>query len=192
MRLDCLRHGLTIENTKGIYHGRADGVLTEEQVRSLATARFDASGYDAIYCSPLGRCRDTANALGISAWIPESRIAERDFGIFEGLSASECASRYQNEFMAFQRFDADYRIPGGESRAQHLARTVEWLREIADMRRVLAITHGGTIDFLYRVARGIPLHGGERIFSGSAASISSFEVEWPNVVLIRYDHHVVG
>ena len=192
MQLDCLRHGLTIENIRGIYHGRADGVLTEDQIKSLANARFDASGYDAIYCSPLGRCRDTATALGITEWISEPRMAERDFGIFEGLSASECASRYQSEFMAFQRFDADYCIPDGESRAQHLARTIEWLREIAGMRRVLAITHGGTIDFLYRIASGISLHGGERIFSGSAASISSFEVDWPNVVLIRYDHHVVA
>lgn len=191
MQLDCLRHGLTVENVRGIYHGRADGVLTEHQVHSLSTVRFDASGYDAIYCSPSGRCRDTANALGILAWISEPRIAERDFGIFEGLDASECASRYQSEFMAFQHLDADYRIPGGESRAQHWTRTVEWLREISGMRRVLAITHGGTIDFLYRVSSGISLHGGERIFSGSAASISSFEVNWPDVALICYDHHVV-
>ncbi|MEZ5558643.1 MAG: histidine phosphatase family protein [Pseudomonadales bacterium] len=192
MRLDCLRHGLTIGNTKGIYEGRSDGVLTEHQVLSLATVRFDVSGYDAVYCSPLGRCRDTAHALGIRAWISDTRISERDFGIFEGLSASECASRYQSEFAAFQRFDANYCIPGGESRAQHLARTIEWVREIAGIRRVLAITHGGTIDFLYRAATGISPHGGERIFSGSAASVSSFDLNWPKVELLRYDDPVVA
>ena len=60
MELSCLRHGLTIENTKAICHGTIDGTLTEEQRAALADFRFDASQYDVIYCSPLGRCRETA------------------------------------------------------------------------------------------------------------------------------------
>ena len=51
MRLYCLRHGLTIENTKGIYHGTSDGTLTDEQRAALANVRFDASRYDAITCA---------------------------------------------------------------------------------------------------------------------------------------------
>ena len=89
MRLSCLRHGLTIENTKGIYHGTSDGTLTDQQRIVLANTRFDPSRYDVIYCSPLGRCAETARALGIQSWVTDARITERNFGIFEGLSKAE-------------------------------------------------------------------------------------------------------
>jgi broad specificity phosphatase PhoE len=187
MELHCLRHGLTVENAKGIYHSRADGVLTTEQREALGHVCFEASRYDAIYCSPLGRCRDTASALGIDAWIADARIVERDFGIFEGLTADECARANPEAFRAFQALDAEFRIPGGESRAEHWARTLDWLRAIAVHERVLAITHGGTIDFLYRLARGVALHGGGKIYSASPASLSRFEVRWPSVALLGHD-----
>jgi len=192
MELSCLRHGLTIENTKAIYHGTFDGTLTGEQLAKLAHVRFDASHYDAIYCSPLGRCRETARALGIESWIADARIAERNFGIFEGLSATECEIRYPDAFRSFQQFDADYQIPNGESRAQNLARVLHWLQEVHQYQRVLAITHGGTIDFLYRMAMGIELHGGGRIYSASNASLSIFDVQWPRLVLVAYDARLVA
>ena len=192
MLLHCLRHGLTIENTQGIYHGSSDGTLTVTQRAELEKMHFDASSYDAVYCSPLGRCVETARALRIPLWSIETRITERNFGIFEGLSHSECERRFPSEFAAFQRFDALYQIPRGESRAQNLARVLEWLQEAAARQRVLAITHGGTIDFLYRMARGIDLHGGAQIFSASNASLSAFNVRFPDVELVAYDTRLDG
>ena len=68
---------------------------------------------------------------------------------------------------------------------------LEWLQELGSLRRVLAITHGGTIDFLYRMAQGIDLHGGTKIFSASTASLSTFDVRLPRVELIAYDRRLV-
>src|SRR5262249_40906406 len=118
------------------------------------------------------------------------------FGIFEGLTADECRTRFASEFARFVTFDADFVVPGGESRAQHLQRIVVWLRDVAiefgggvgaASHRVLAITHGGTIDFLYRAAIGVPLHGGQRIHSGEHATLAIFEGDWPNVRLVDFD-----
>jgi probable phosphoglycerate mutase len=120
------------------------------------------------------------------------RIAERNFGVFEGLSMSECEARFPDEFRAFQRFDEHYQIPKGESRAQNLARVVDWIQAIRGHQEVLAITHGGTIDFVYRMARGMELHGGTEIFSASNASLSTFIVEWPQVDLVAYDVRLVA
>jgi broad specificity phosphatase PhoE len=64
---------------------------------------------------------------------------------------------------------------------------LDWLESVASHRRVLAITHGGTIDFLYRLATGSALHGGPSIFAASNASVSSFEVAWPSIRLTAYD-----
>ncbi|TVR95318.1 MAG: histidine phosphatase family protein [Trueperaceae bacterium] len=187
MRLSCIRHGRTVENEKGVYAGASDGVLTDEERARLAGVRFDAAPFDAVYCSPAGRCVDTARALGIRRWTVEPRIAERDFGVFEGLSGAECEARYPDEYRAFLRFDAESRPPNGESRAEHLARVVAWLRAIRGHRHVLAITHGGTIDFLYRMARGLELHGGPRVFSASNASVSTFAVRGPDLELVEFD-----
>jgi probable phosphoglycerate mutase len=187
MELHCLRHGITVGNVQGCYQGFCDSALTDEQRAAFSAVGFDASVYDAVYCSPRGRCRDTARALGINSLIDEPRLAERHFGVFEGLPRAECEQRFPAEFAAFQRFDADYQIPQGESRASNLARVLDWLEEAAAYGRVLAITHGGTIDLLYRMATSSPLHGGATIFAASNASVSRFEVCWPKLQLIAYD-----
>jgi broad specificity phosphatase PhoE len=187
MDLHCLRHGLTCESVKGVYHGASGGTLTGEQRAALSALRFDTTAYDAIYCSPLARCVETASALRIPAWLADERLVERHFGIFGDLSPNECVTRYPVEFGRFREFDEWYQIPEGESRAQHLARTVGWLQDIAHHRRVLAITHGGTVDFLYRMARGLPLHDGTEAIKVSNASLSTFRIDWPVVELLSFD-----
>jgi broad specificity phosphatase PhoE len=63
---------------------------------------------------------------------------------------------------------------------------LEWLRDVAHHRSVLAITHGGMIDFLYRLGTGTALHGGDQIFGGENAAISTFDVDWPSVALVEF------
>src|SRR5436190_970344 len=73
MEVHCLRHGQTIENIKGIFHGTSDSAVTVEQRLAITRVHFDASPYDAIYCSPLSRCCETAQALGILRWRTAAR-----------------------------------------------------------------------------------------------------------------------
>jgi broad specificity phosphatase PhoE len=186
MRLDLLRHGITASNDAARFNGWRDDGLTRAQRRRLASVRFEWRHYDVVYCSPLARCVETAACLGVETYRPEPRIVERGLGIFEGLTAEECRARHPDEFVRFLEFDADYRIPDGESRADNLERVTSWLEEASRFERVLAITHGGTIDFVFRLATGHTLHGGERIFAGANAALSEFEVEWPAVRLVEF------
>ena len=156
MLVSCLRHGVTDCNVKGVFSGMGTEGLTEDARFGLSAADFDAARYDVTYCSPAARCLETAACLGITDPVEEPRLAERDFGIFEGLTVDECRERHAAEFETFRRLDEDFVIPGGESRAQHFARVSEWLQEAAAHRHVLAVTHGGTIDFLYRLGSGRP------------------------------------
>jgi broad specificity phosphatase PhoE len=88
---------------------------------------------------------------------------------------------------------ADFVIPGGESRAQHLERVVSWLREVSEgHRNVLAVTHGGTIDFLFRLGTGRPLHGGDQVFAGPPAALSVFAVSWPTVEVLMHGRPLAG
>jgi len=191
MRVTCLRHGATEANVVGRFNG-ADDPLTMPERAYLSATRFDAAPYEAIHCSPDRRAVETAQCLKLPRWTLEPRIVERRFGIFEGLTAAECAARYPAEFARFRAFDADYAVPNGESRAENCARVVAWLRDAADRRHVLAITHGGTIDFLYRLSVGMALHGGDRIYSGGNATLAIFDVDWPNVRLVDFDAPLVS
>ncbi len=185
MQLTCLRHGVTPLNLAHRFNGMSQEGITDTQYNQLAEIDFDHTPFDAIYCSHLHRTAETARALGIASWITDARIAERNLGVFEGLTDSECESRYPESYASFRRFDAGFVIPGGESRAEHLARVLEWLQEAAGHERVLAVTHGGTMDFLIRLGNDLPVHGGDEIFGGPNASISTFEVNWPSIRLIE-------
>ncbi len=94
MKLHLLRHGATKGNVGGVFEGTIGGALTDAQVLELRSVVFDSTPYDAIYTSQLARCVDTATQLGIGAPLIDSRLAERDLGIFEGHTASECDTRF--------------------------------------------------------------------------------------------------
>lgn len=190
--IDCLRHGVTEANLAGRFNGAGDEPLSGTQRGRLLEIAFDWTPYDAIFASPLRRAVETAECLRIPKWTLEPRIAERDFGIFEGLTPEECERRFPEAYAAFRVIDADFVVPNGESRAQNLSRVLDWVQDLATYRRVLAITHGGTIDFLYRLGSGLPLHGGNGIYASENASMSTFAVEWPAVRMITYGVRLVA
>ena len=186
MRVTCVRHGETERNRQGVFSGAGTEGISEPQRQALLGLGFDASPYDAFFCSPAVRCRETAEALGIRDTVIDPRLAEREFGVFEGLTVDECRIRHPSSFEAFRRLDGEFVIPGGESRDQHLERVLAWLEDAVRHQNVLAITHGGTIDFLYRLGAGEPMHGGPTVFAGPNAAWSTFEVDGPRVSVIEH------
>lgn len=58
-------------------------------------------------------------------------------------------------------FDAIY--------CSQLTRTIETAKALG-----MAVTYGGTMDFLTRLESGIEIHGGDEIYGGPNASISTF------------------
>jgi broad specificity phosphatase PhoE len=187
--IDCIRHGKTRSNEEGRYNGTSEESLTREQSVRLAAIGFDSSSYDAVFCSPLKRCVETATHLRVSDWVIEPRIVERNFGVLEGLTQGECRAKYAAEFAAFRAFDQHYVVPSGESRGAHHARMIDWIRSIEkSYRSVLAITHGGMIDLLYRLGAGEPLYDFEGgIKAGNYAALSRFEVQWPRIRTLVFD-----
>ncbi len=188
MILHCIRHGVTPSNLAGRFNDSEDESIDASAVEVLKTLEVGPEAYDRVYVSPMRRCIETARHLGLRDWTLEPRIAERGLGVFQGLTPNECQTLYGEPFDAFQRFEAEPAIPQGESRGAHLARVKGWLEEMsrAGLDRVLAITHGGVIDFLYRLSGAHPIHGGERIFGGENLALSSFEVDWPRVRLLDF------
>jgi probable phosphoglycerate mutase len=123
--------------------------------------RLAAEAIDAVVSSDLARAWMTgaplAEARGVGM-VAEPRLRERSFGIFEGKTLDEIAAGHPQEFAAWRARDVDWRIPGGESGTEFIARVIDAVHEIAGRYRggtVAVVTHGGVLDVVYREARAL-------------------------------------
>jgi probable phosphoglycerate mutase len=106
----------------------------------------------------------------------DSRLRERRFGIFEGLTAGEIQERFPQEHARFVSGDPDYAVPGGESARGFAGRCLGCLSEIAGRHRgeeIVVVTHGLVLDSLYRAAQGLG-HGERRPVPLINASLNFF------------------
>lgn len=163
-RVTLVRHGQTEWNLLGRFQGCQDSPLTARGVAqaSATRKRVQALGAGAVYTSDLLRARRTAELLcpvGVPLMV-EARLRERNFGLFEGKDTSEMQRLYPDEYRQMRQGGADYAIPGGESKADVLARLVSLMEEISVRHAgesVVVVSHGGTLNIALKWALGIPI-----------------------------------
>lgn len=158
-----IRHGETAWNAEHRIQGRLDVPLSTTGVWQAGrlAERLAGEPIDAVVSSDLARARMTAapvaEAHGLRM-VAEPRLRERVFGIFEGKTLDEIAARHPEEFAAWRARDVEWRMPGGESGTEFIARVLEAVREVAAShvgRTVAVVTHGGVLDVVYRNARAL-------------------------------------
>jgi probable phosphoglycerate mutase len=162
-RVLLIRHGETAWNAEHRIQGRLDVPLSATGVwqSGRLAQRLAAEAIDAVVSSDLARAWMTAAPLADArglALVAEPRLRERAFGIFEGKTLDEIAAAHPDEFAAWRARDVHWRIPGGESGTEFIARVLEALQEIAAAyhgRTLAVVTHGGVLDVIYRQARGL-------------------------------------
>ena len=158
-RFILLRHGQTEMSAAKQYSGRANPGLTQlgqKQALAAAQALADAH-FDAIVCSPLRRCQETAaavvNGRDIEVETVEGLI-EVDFGAWEGKTAAEAHQR-DPELHEQWLHDASVACPGGES-LQAVNRRVRTTRKELQERfagkTVLVVSHVNPIKSFIRQA----------------------------------------
>lgn len=157
-----VRHGHTAQNGAKRFQGHSDTELDEvgrDQARRLAE-RLGAEDVAAIYTSDLRRALQTAEPLAALLGIavePRLDLREIDVGEAVGLTKDELRLRHPAIFAAGWSRVA---FPGGESYEQAAARVSRAARAIAAAhrgRRVVAITHGGSIRGAIAGLAGIPI-----------------------------------
>ena len=157
-----VRHGQTEMNTEGRLNGRLDSPLTArgvdqagqlgERLRGLAA---EIGGDWVIVPSPAGRACRTAELMAEVSGLPlapcDDRLAEWDFGSWEGLTPAEIVA-LRPDLAAFSAFFL--RNPDGESFERMSARVGAWMRdELATPEHRVAVSHAGT----GRLMRGLHL-----------------------------------
>ncbi len=165
VRIILVRHGETVWNREGRLQGHRDSPLTSigrAQAEAIAE-RISRIPVGALYSSDLGRARETALPIAARAGLSpryDGRLRERRLGIFEGLTEAEIVARYPSEWALFRERDPDWVVPGGESARERSERTVSFLEELAARHLgevVVAVTHGGILDGLFRFIVGLSL-----------------------------------
>ena len=148
LRITLIRHGKTDGNTKGKFIGVTDEPLLEEEKEELAGLKFPRA--EAVYCSPMKRCTETAQILfpyEKAVVVPE--LAERDFGLFEGKTYKELSE--EPEYKEWIGNNELITYPGGEELYEFQERCIEGLEKIItdavkkNKSDIAVVTHGGTI-----------------------------------------------
>lgn len=161
LKLYLIRHGETDWNADGRIQGHSDIELNArglEQARRLAARMPDEGEFHALYSSPLKRAFRTAEMIGGALDTPvtsDPRLLERSLGVLEGLTMSEIRVKHPDVARAWQEGGLRPHIPGEESRDAFIERVTEFIADIRAKHRegrVIAITHGGTINMLLMVA----------------------------------------
>ena len=178
------RDGQTAYNVERRLQAQRESRLTELGRRQAdGTGRALAAmglAFDACYCSPLRRARETAELVAVRLGlrpIPDPRLQEWCLGQGEGLLWDEAAAEFPQLALLNRRDDPELGLPGGETRRQLWTRVGEALEELAARhagQRLLLVSHGGAIRAMFHhVCGDVPAHAW--LPQVDNASLSRFE-----------------
>jgi len=156
------RHGETDWNKNGLLQGSSDFAklnnVGKKQAKALGKALLKFN-VDIIYSSPLKRASETAeiiNKILKKEIVFDDALKERGWGDWEGRDAAV-------EFLRLEKMDIRTRFnfmpPNGESWKEfeiRLIKSIEKIIENNNDKRVLIVTHGGSIRALVPVIKKVP------------------------------------
>lgn len=154
VEITAVRH-TSVDVEPGTCYGQSDvgtrDTFPEEAACTLAILKEMPSDYDAVFTSPLSRCRKLADACGYQDAIPDDRIKELNFGQWEMQRFDEITDPRLQEWYADW---INVRATDGESFNDQYERVFSWLRDLesADIKKVLIFSHGGVIMQLLRIS----------------------------------------
>lgn len=145
MELFLVRHP-AVAVPPGTCYGQTDVPLKPGHETDAARLKEELGGeeFDAVFTSPLSRCRILAEESGYGHAMPESRIAELNFGQWEMHRFDEISDPRLQLW-----YDDWFNVAptGGESCLQQQQRFSRFIEELRTRgyRKVLCFTHGGII-----------------------------------------------
>lgn len=198
IRLLLVRHGLTQWNEEKRYLGNTDIPLNKigkQQAIALAHA-LKEEHFDQIFSSDLQRAIETAALIKAKrkiSLIPDPRLRELNFGVFEGLTFSEAKTQYP-EMLSAWLDNYDQPPDGGEpffSLTERAGSFLGDLEMIAAPQTILIVSHGGCLREIIRLLFDQP-HERHWSFQFDFASLSRVHLSdsYPIIVQINDTQHL--
>ena len=160
-RICFVRHGETNWNAERRMQGHIDIPLNANgisQAERLANALIRVKhSFDVIYSSDLERALHTANAVARALSLDVQitpRLRERNVGKLQGLLIAEAPVLLPEIWQRHIARELDHDLGGGESIRTFHQRMQDILELFLNEHRgqsVLAVSHGGSLDMIYRI-----------------------------------------
>jgi len=181
--LTLARHGETTWSRTGQHTGTTDLPLTERgqaQAAALA-ARLEGSQFDAMLSSPAQRAVDTAAATGWD-FATDERLAELDYGAYEGLTTVQIRGRRPAWDLWFDG------CPEGETVDDVAVRVDAMLQDLIESgaRSALLVGHSHTFRVLAARYLGMEPQAG-RLFRLDTATLSELGEYHARPVVVRWN-----
>lgn len=192
-RICFVRHGETDWNAERRIQGQIDiGLNVTGRAQAMAAAFGLAHHkFAAIYASDLLRAQQTAQAaatrLGLKVRLAPG-LSERHYGLFQGLTAAEGEVKHPAAYAHYAARTPGYAFETGESLTGFAARVVAAVDDLAHRhagQTLLAVTHGGVLDVIYRRATGRELSA-PRDFTIPNAALNWFDIDAAGWRLVKW------
>jgi probable phosphoglycerate mutase len=144
VELWLVRHGETTYNAARRIAGWCDPPLTElgRRQASAVAPLLDGVSFDSVWSSDLQRTVETSR-LAWGEAVPDRRLRECNFGIYEGREFDEVDASDAKVFLEFRDFD----MAEGDSHESFLDRIAGFVDGLSPGRHLLFV-HGGVIRIL--------------------------------------------
>lgn len=189
------RHGHTDRSEPEAYLGQHITAVLTERGRDDAQAlahRLATVPIDRLISSSLGRAVATAELLAAGREIEverDARLAELDYGTWEGKTTEEIERLMPEEHASYQRDPSTHRVGGGENGAMVAARLqplidelLDWAQDAGSDPTALLVGHSSVNRVLLALLLGVPLIDYRR----------RFQQDWANLTVLRWTDRSSG
>jgi alpha-ribazole phosphatase len=154
----CIIRHTPVATGKDVCYGQYNVPLSASFLHDAQLVKQQlANNFDAIYCSPLQRCKDLATALKFDNVVHVDALQEINFGDWENVKWKDIDQDALNNWM--MDF-VNVKTPNGENLQQLYDRVklfFDYLRKL-NHKKVLIITHAGVIRCVWSYLLDIPLN----------------------------------
>jgi alpha-ribazole phosphatase len=157
MEVYVIRH-TPVATSKDTCYGQTNVPLTDTFLADVANFKDKLpKDFDAVYCSPLQRCKDLAAALQFDNIFFDSNLMEMNFGDWENKKWNDIDQTALNVWMA------DFvqeKTPSGENLLELFERVKNFIQTLKQQphQKVLLVTHAGVIRCLWAYLLEVHLH----------------------------------
>jgi broad specificity phosphatase PhoE len=188
------RHGHTDRSEPDAYLGQTISARLTDRGRADAHAladRLAAVAIDRVITSPLERALETARIVAGDRLVEaDARLAEMDYGTWEGLTVDEIATRFAAEYARYEDDPSAFHVGGAESGTDVARRLNEFLTDLLDWwearddgpRTCLVIGHASVNRVLLATCLGVPLRDYRR----------RFQFDWAGLSVLRWTGRAGG
>ncbi len=156
MNLILVRHGEILSNINKVYAGRSSENLSDKGIQQAQDVAKKLSGFNvgAIFTSPIQRTVQTAEIIrsNLNAdLITIAAFRELEMGPWEGMSESDVALKFPEEWSLWNSRPAELTMPGRESLQELQERVLTGVRNIYRTEagsEVAVVTHVAVIRVL--------------------------------------------